>query len=311
MDFNVLHRVKTVVSLWGKKVDRVHAEEHVQGSPERCRFRIVVSTGSARFLLEELDPANVARKETVARVLEGLSLKGLAVSPPLRGRDNKFIQNCQGRPWQLSFFVEGIRLHQDSYWQDAWRGRVLARFLFELQQAGGNLGQGCPPFDLPGYIRRIERDTRTHHPEVCSRLGPVFRLLGERLPPALERMPLAFCHGDPHPLNVIWGQKGIRAVIDWEFCGPKPVLYDPALVIGCVGTETPEARTGPFVTAFMGTLRDVGLLTPALEEMLPLFVLAQRIPWLAEWLRRNDRDMIAFELFYLDLLLREYCPTGL
>ena len=91
---------------------------------------------------------------------------------------------------------------------------------------------------------------------------------------------------------------GIWAV-DWEFRGPKHTLYDTALIVGCVGTEAPEAGDGPFVRAFLAALRGHGLLSPTTEQALPMMVLAQRIPWLAEWLRRDDREMIEFEVFYL------------
>ena len=45
---------------------------------------------------------------------------------------------------------------------------------------------------------------------------------------------MAFAHGDYHPLNVIWTKAGIAAVIDWEFSGLKPEMYDAAILVGCL-----------------------------------------------------------------------------
>ena len=101
---------------------------------------------------------------------------------------------------------------------------------------------------------------------------------------------------------MIWGKDRILAAIDWEFCGPKCVLHDMALILGCVGSEDENALDGPFITAFLDTLRSCGLLEGMLEAHLPTWTLALRTAWLAEWLRREDTDMIEFEIFYMTTL---------
>ena len=101
---------------------------------------------------------------------------------------------------------------------------------------------------------------------------------------------------------MIWGADCILAAIDWEFCGPKCVLHDMALIIGCVGSEDESAQNGPLVTAFLETLRSFGLLDMDLEPHLSTWTLALRTAWLAEWLRREDAEMIEFETFYMTTL---------
>ena len=116
-------------------------------------------------------------------------------------------------------------------------------------------------------------------------------------------MPVAFCHGDLHPLNVIWGPGDIRAVIDWEFCGLKPAVYDLANLIGCVGIEEPQALGGMLVHTAITRLMDEGALDENCWAHLPPFVVAVRLAWLSEWLRQRDGGMIELEHRYLRLLI--------
>jgi homoserine kinase type II len=103
-------------------------------------------------------------------------------------------------------------------------------------------------------------------------------------------------------MNMLWGKGGILSVIDWEFCGAKPMLYDAAIVIGCVGVEAPEAAEGGFVRRFTDVVNE-RLFPAAMAEHLPYFVVAQRFAWLSEWLRRSDREMIEFEIAYMRFLI--------
>jgi homoserine kinase type II len=120
----------------------------------------------------------------------------------------------------------------------------------------------------------------------------------------------AFCHGDYHPLNVIWEPAAIGAIIDWEFCGYKPALDDLANLLGCVGVEQPEALEGPVVRSLLAALGAGDYLSEASWTALPAYVLALRFAWLSEWLRRNDQEMIALELDYMNLLLKAHGALG-
>ncbi len=82
---------------------------------------------------------------------------------------------------------------------------------------------------------------KTHDRSVHDRFLPVLNFLETEFMPAHDRLPLSFCHGDLHPLNIIWDNDEIQAVIDWEFAGIKPDLFDAANYVGCAGIETPTA----------------------------------------------------------------------
>lgn len=106
-----------------------------------------------------------------------------------------------------------------------------------------------------------------------------------------DDLPVRFCHGDYHPLNVIWSASGINAVIDWEFLGHKPEIYDVAMMIGCLGMEKPQSLTGDLVFEFVKRLKESGLIAK------------KSWAWLSDWLKRSDQEMIDLEAVYIQLLL--------
>lgn len=293
--------LRDILSSWGLTYEGIHPEIPIQGSPERCLYRVVVDAGGSRLFLEELDSCCLARKNRITQRLVHLAAKGLPLAAPLNGLDGNFVQRIGGRNWQLTPFLEGIAPDPGNSWRDAWRGEALALFLRDLRQGGQDLAADEEAFDLRGYVMQIAHDAKHVHPAVFASLAPVFSLMERRLA-ACPTLPVAFCHGDPHPLNMIWDTDRILAAIDWEFCGPKCVLHDMALIVGCVGSEDEDALSGPLVTAFLDTLRACGLLDSTLEPHLPTWTLALRTAWLAEWLRREDADMIEFEIFYMTTL---------
>ena len=293
--------LRDILGSWGLTYQDIHPNIPIQGSPERCLYRVVVDAGGSRYFLEELDSRSLPRKNRIAQRIAHLAARGLPVTAPLNGLDGNFAQNVGGRDWQLTPFLEGIASDPGSYWRDAWRGEALALFLRDLRQASPSLVVNEETFDLRGYVMKIAHDAKQVHPAVFARLAPVFSLI-ERLLAACPDLPVTFCHGDPHPLNMIWGADRILGAIDWEFCGPKCVLHDMALIMGCVGSEDEDALSGPFITAFLDTLRACGLLDNELESHLPTWTLALRTAWLAEWLRREDTEMVEFEVFYMRTL---------
>ena len=118
-----------------------------------------------------------------------------------------------------------------------------------------------------------------------------------------DTLPQGFCHGDYHPLNVIWSTNGINAVIDWEFCGYKPEIYDVANLIGCIGMEDPESLFGDFIAELIQRLRQAKLFSDLSWRYLLEFIVALRFAWLSEWLRKFDKDMIELEQVYMRLLI--------
>ena len=131
---------------------------------------------------------------------------------------------------------------------------------------------------------------------------PMKRHVDAALYPLYSRLPTGFCHGDYHAVNIIWGAATIHAVIDWEFLGVKPELYDAANMLACLGIEDPAALEGDYVRDFIGTLKGSGLFAAESFRVLPDLMIGLRFAWLSEWLRKNDEDMIQMELDYFEIL---------
>ena len=296
--------VKAVLQRWNIELDTIAATCPIPGSPERCMHRAVFRDKKGRrYILEQLDPGCFDRKTVIAGRIDQLARSNIAVAPYRMGNDGNWIQNVEGACWQLSPFVDGIALERASYWKEAWRGKAVGRFLADLQRASSGWSIDEPPFSLPAFIDNLMTRISRNDPLLLPEVSPLYDFLHDHLYPVIDRVPMVFCHGDPHPLNTIWGENCINSVIDWEFCGWKPMLYDAALVVGCVGAEDAEARDAQFVSSFLRTLRQDEAFSGADLDLLPLFVLAIRFGWLSEWLRKKDDEMIAFELFYMRLLM--------
>jgi len=118
-----------------------------------------------------------------------------------------------------------------------------------------------------------------------------------------DQLPSCFCHGDYHPLNIIWSERGIRAVIDWEFLGYKPEAYDAANLVGCIGIENPQGLLGDFIQDLIRRLKAAALFEDISWEYFLEFVLSLRFGWLSEWLRKSDTEMIDLEIVYMNLLM--------
>lgn len=295
-----------VLKAWGLVLERIDPNALIQGSPERSAFRVVVADSQGKsYLLETVLPYSCDRRKRIAACLRRLREKALPVIPYAPGLDGDFVQHVAGKYWQLSDFVAGEALDRTAYWRDGWRGAALADFLADLSaNTLGDAWSAGPAFSLPAYIDRLLQTISSHRPQLLGELGDVVAFLKRELYPIYDSIPQRFSHGDPHPMNVLWGADRIRAVIDWEFSGLRPLVYDAALVLGCVGAEAPGALDGAFLEAFRLRLRERGVFAPEFYDRLPLFTLAQRFAWLSEWLRRNDVEMIEFECFYMNLLRR-------
>jgi homoserine kinase type II len=301
--------LKTVVQAWGIQLKRLRPDIPIAGSPERCAFRIVIEDVEGRLLiLERLNPGSLPHKRLMARTLHQLKRRGLdAVHPYYPRQDGEAIARLPQGDWQIGPFVEGIDLARPDYADEAWRGRALADFLISLQKHSRDMPDfaGIQPFSLVTFIRDLTDRLQRHDPDVFARVNDVWAYLQSDWAARHDGLPLAFCHGDVHPLNIIWGERDIAAVIDWEFLGMKREPYDAANLIGCIGMEHPKYLPGSLVTEFIGRLREADIWSPESWGCLYDFILAQRFAWLSEWLHKSDDEMVDLECVYIQLLHKE------
>ena len=301
-----LNGLGEVLQSYGITLVDVIDDEFILGSSERSNFRVVVRDDrNQKFILEEISQKQVSKRLSISKIIDKFAKLDLQVNPYIKTKLNEYVSEVNDGFWQVSVYLDSVVLHRQTYFNDAWRGELLAKFVADIQKVGADSGHDLERFDFKQFINKLVADIELNEPEVFKHLQPVINFVVEHFYPVIDKVPSVFSHGDLHALNVLWGKDCMISVIDWEFCGKKPCLYDAALIIGCVGSEDPAARTSPFVKQFVTTLKEQKVFTDEVFELLPYFVLAVRFGWMSEWLRRNDIEMIEFELYYMNLLLQE------
>jgi homoserine kinase type II len=300
-----------VTKLWDLELKRLHPEIPISGSPERSEFRIVIESNKQNlFILERVPASAVIRKKYVARHLDLLESSGLELVIPYRkNRYGEQVLPHDGKFWQIQDFLSGIALDRPSYAFEGWRGKVLADFLAQLRRCSADWHeQKQQPFDLRSYIDRFMRDVDRHDRQHLERIQPAFHHIRRKFLNVYDDLPTAFCHGDYHPLNVIWAPFGIGTVIDWEFCGYKTAMYDAANMVGCLGIEDPDALSEDCVCTFIDGLQKSGIYEKKSWGYFYDLIIAIRFGWMAEWLRKKDLEMVEMECDYWDLLLTHRKP---
>ncbi len=292
------------LSLWGLTPSRLRTDILLPGSPERCVERMAVEDDSGRvWMLEQLRPGQFDRRESIGRSLAALEAAGLPIPAYRPGPDGRFVVEKDESHWQVSPFVPGDPLPQPEFVDAAERGESLGAFVADLRHAGAAVHEfnTAPPFILEDYVNELMGAMAPRRPDVHEAFLPV---LGALVPlfEAWSDLPVALCQGDFHPLNVIWRDCDVAAVIDWEFTGLRPALFDVANCFGCVGIEDPAALVRGLAPALLSTLRDRGSLDAENFGLLPELVLALRFAWMSEWLRKQDEEMAKLEVQYMRLL---------
>jgi homoserine kinase type II len=299
--------LKAVVELWPMRLKKPHYNIPIQGSPERSVFRVVLEDKNVKyFVLEQIPLKSLKRKRQIAATLDFLSKKNIArIQPYLSDEKGKHIIKYKNGFWQMTPFVRGIPLDREKYMYEKWRGPALADFLIELRRETSGLPfiGSSKIFSLKDYVYKLIREINLYNKDIKNEIKDVAGFLEKDFMPAYERLPVAFCHGDYHPMNIIWSADDIKCVIDWEFSGYKSDIYDAANLIGCIGVEDPQSLTGDLVKSFITDMKSADIITKISWKNLMEFIVALRFAWLSEWLRRSDTEMIRLELDYMRLLI--------
>lgn len=290
---------------WGLTFARARPDIALSGSPDRSQARAAIEDGDgALYVLERVFPVKLTARREQAKLLQKLAGLGLPVQlwqPTTSG--DYFAYGRDGAAWQLRAYIQGVALVRPAYADDAWRGKCLGDFLVKLCHANTEtIFPFTAPFDLTHYAANLVKSYKRNRPELAKDLAPICQEL-EGFWNDYHKIPLSFCHGDYHPLNVIWGEKAINSVIDWEFMGSKAECYDAANMIGCIGMDDPAQLTGPLVMTMLGTIRNRRLWASASWNRLPEFVATLRFAWLREWVLHEPLTTICQELDLIWLLL--------
>ncbi|MFA5904334.1 MAG: aminoglycoside phosphotransferase family protein, partial [Desulfobacula sp.] len=191
------------------------------------------------------------------------------------------------------------------YLDSSAMGKSFALFLTRMAEASRGMENliSFPCFSIKAYIYKLFNDMKTHDQPIYEKFLLVLNFLESGFMQVHDHLPLSFCHGDLHPLNVIWNQDEIKAVIDWEFTGVKPDMYDAANLVGCAGIENPNGLGMDMVMTFLEEMQKTNVISEIGWRFFPEYVLALRFAWLSEWLRKKDEEMIDMEHAYMKILI--------
>lgn len=302
-----IETARTAARQWGLCLTALRNDLDLQGSPERSLCRAAFEDDAGRlFVLEQIAPSQRERKHFISNTLAQLRAGGVKqVVPYLKPAAGESPALCEGSWWQVAPFIPGTPLDRPGYIQDAPKGEALARFLCDLYRHAACLSHDrtAACFSLKHYILKLETEMMQHDPDVGRRVAPIYDFLRHSFMDRHDSLPTAFCHGDYHPLNIIWQDDAIAAVIDWEFCGIKPDIYDAANLVGCIGMEHPSGLVDGLALSFIKVMRRDSSISPRSWGIFMEFVIALRFAWLAEWLRKKDTEMIDLEAVYMNLLM--------
>ena len=211
------------------------------GSPNRSIYRCVVESRGGAFILEQVAAESVPRKSEIAATLARLNAAGLSTALAYRpALDGEPVAHVAQTWWLAAAFVPSDPLPRPDWAHDAARGEALAGWLLLLREVTvGWRWSGSSVFRLELWLPTLVTLMRRRDPDVLARVRAPLRLAQQALlgEPAL---PVAWAHGDFHPLNVLGHGTAVQTVIDGEFTGPKVALYDLANLIGCAGVEDPQ-----------------------------------------------------------------------
>lgn len=303
--------ITKIAEVFSISVKRIMAETEIKGSPERTDFRCVVEDSSGHeYILEKFGISKAEQKNRTAITVQKLHKAGLVKTIPyiaMQSGGFTYIENKTA--WQASEFVRSDNLPRPDYVIHPEIGSEFAGFLGDLSETALKIfkyDNSIKVFSIKKYIIDTFRHIEIYNPEIRIKIKPVFIFLKNAFFQVHDTLKTGFCHGDIHPMNVIWKGLKIKAVIDWEFMGFKPEIYDLANLLGCIGIEDPNALGGNLVKTLINDLKKRDIYENTSWQMLPEFLIAVRFGWLSEWLRKNDTEMIELETDFMNLLV-DYC----
>lgn len=292
---------------WGIEFDSLCPDADIQGSPERSIARAVFKDKHGRrFLIEAFHKKKYDLRKTVAAAVDYLNRNGLSTALAYKKTvDGVFLPFFNNQCYQISDYLDSTGVKQPDYLGSAVMGESFGHFMVALSKASKGI-ESCinsTPFSIKPYIYELFDQMLIHDPDVYELYRPVLDYLEKHFMDVQDQLPTAFCHGDLHPLNVIWDHDICRSVIDWEFTGFKPDIYDLANLVGCAGIEDPNGFGMPMVMRCIHHVKAQGIFSDNGWQYFPEYLLALRFAWLSEWLRKKDRQMIEMERAYMGIVM--------
>jgi len=292
---------------WDIEFKCVRRDIDIQGSPERTLSRVVLQDKDGTlFLLEKFSKNKFQVRQNVAKAIEYLNNNGLKHALLCQKSNyGEFLPFFKESCFQLSLFLDSTGIKRPDYLSSSKMGKSFALFLMDLSRASVNIESkvSFESFSIKKYIYKLFSEMKIYDNSVYEKYLPFLTFLEKEFMEVHDKLPACFCHGDLHPLNVLWNHDQIKAVIDWEFTGMKPDIYDAANLVGCAGIENPNGLGMPMVITFLKEIRSKNLFSEMGWRFFPEYILALRFAWLSEWLRKKDKQMLEMEEAYMGILV--------
>lgn len=213
------------------------------------------------------------RLDAIARVVEWLGQRGVAVSAPIAATDGRVQVEESGVSLAMQWMIRGGVLDADSPDQVRAAGAMLARMHVELAaypETSVITGLAGQPGCLRGTIRNWLDADRDHVPDaVLSELQNAIGAGPDGEPPA------QLLHGDFRSTNILWSGSEISGVLDFDEARVGPRVDEIARSSVLLGTAYRE--WGPVTrevrTALFEGYESVSPLTNAESLWLPVLVL--------------------------------------
>ncbi|MFH1477647.1 MAG: phosphotransferase [Verrucomicrobiota bacterium] len=167
-----------------------------------------------------------------------LSHSGVQVKPPLVSESGNTWWREDNTLWEVFEFIEGRNMRDGSKRDAALLGAALGSF----HRAGNGFTlryekMGARGETDPERLLLSAKRLRNENPETGSVLEPYERLIAQSahaLPPgACLALPHTLVHGDVQPANILMGEDGVRAFVDFDWCAWRPGIYDLAFAVLC------------------------------------------------------------------------------
>lgn len=305
------NEIEQILTNWSLAFRALRKDITFYGSPERCKERYAVEdTDNNVYILEKLHESEAGHKEKVARIVNFFHDKGICCAPYTKTTSETYVVKHNDSSYLLSKFIQGTPIQRPEYTADAWRAKSIGSFLINLHNISTSekntlSEETIDTFSLKKQIPSFAHKISHFNPEITARLTPILNFIEKELLNTYDALPVGFSHGDVHIMNIIWEEKDIKAVIDWEFFGYKPEMYDLALCIGCIGIEHPNYLQDAMATTLIQTVKESGIYEDISWRNLYPLIVAIRLVWLEFWLKAKDVDMTNLELTYLEVLIKE------
>jgi len=279
----------------------------IYGAPSRSADRVVVTDkNNEKFIVEKHHFWNMDKKLKIAENISFLHSNGFEECSP-------YIDSVQGMPvielenrcWMVQKFIHHDILQRPNYLDDGLKGANAALSLIRMCDVSNNIKMNDTDsgFSLWEHTAKTVENIMHIHPEILSKIPHVIDIVEHCFKDLIEQMPIAFCHGDYHPLNILWIGDNVEKVIDWEFSGYRPELTDVANIIGCAGFEKENGFSRDFVKKFLEVIENSHCFKRYDFKEIIVFVIGFRFSgWLNEWIKDKDGAMVQRETEYLNFL---------